>query len=251
MAIETVKYKNELNRVALNGFTSNEMNLFFSIVSRIKNKEDRIIRFSLNEIKTLAQYKATSTSRFIEDLKQTYTKMLKLVYPHTYSKNDQMTVEEFKLFTHFDFCGENAVVYDSLGEELKRDATMTLKKGYIDISVNPQFACLLNQMVSGFTRFSLVEFTNLKSKYTKDMFRLLKQFRTTGFRTFSINELRYILNIPKSYQIGQIDQKIIRHLKEELSPIFKNLTIKKVYARTQGNKVMGYNFYFTPEKIYK
>ncbi|OJG99583.1 hypothetical protein RV18_GL001651 [Enterococcus termitis] len=249
--VEMVKYKNELNRVALEQFTPSEMNLFFAIVSRIRNKEDCVIRFSLKEIRELAQYKPTAANRLIEDLTHTYAKLLKLTYPHTYTKKDQVIIESFNLFKNFEFCEENEATYDSSGEKITAHTGTTLKDGYVDIAVNPHFSCLFNNVFSGFTQFSLSEFISLKSKYAKNMFRLLKQFRSTGYRRFSIVEFRYMLSIPKSYQIGQIDQKIIQRLKQELSPYFKNLTIRKEYARTQGKKVTGYNFYFTPEKIYR
>ena len=45
MANEIVKYEPELNTIPLRKFTPIEMNLFFSIVSRMRDKGNQKIRF--------------------------------------------------------------------------------------------------------------------------------------------------------------------------------------------------------------
>ena len=78
MANEIVKYHHELNTIPLRKFTPVEMNLFFSIVSRMREKGDKTVRFTFDQLKDLSNYKATANVRFVDDLKTTYEKILSL-----------------------------------------------------------------------------------------------------------------------------------------------------------------------------
>ena len=101
MANEIVKYGNEMNMVIFRKFTANEMNLFFSIVSRMRDKGSETVTFSWEELRYLSKYKPTSTIRFVDDLNSTYGKMLELNYGSSYVKNNKLTISRFVLFTDF------------------------------------------------------------------------------------------------------------------------------------------------------
>ncbi|MHA4899903.1 RepB family plasmid replication initiator protein, partial [Enterococcus faecium] len=62
----------------LRKFTPVEMNLFFSIVSRMRDKGDKTVRLTFDQLKDLSNYKATATNRFINDLELTYDKLMDL-----------------------------------------------------------------------------------------------------------------------------------------------------------------------------
>ena len=59
------------------------------------------------------------------------------------------------------------------------------------------------------------------------MYRLLKQFRTTGYYKITVEEFRRLLDIPKNYRMSEIDKKVLMHIKKELPNYFKKLEIKK------------------------
>ncbi|BDP62490.1 hypothetical protein EfmJHP38_34280 (plasmid) [Enterococcus faecium] len=66
------------------------------------------------------------------------------------------------------------------------------------------------------------------------MFRLLKQYRqyrTKGFAYFSKEDFLELLDIPKSYKQPDIDKRVIKPIRQELTAIFKGLTIKKKYGK--------------------
>ncbi|PJH64414.1 RepB family plasmid replication initiator protein, partial [Salmonella enterica] len=46
-----VKHANELNRVPMRGFTATEMNLFFSLCAKMKDKGDQKIRFDFETLR--------------------------------------------------------------------------------------------------------------------------------------------------------------------------------------------------------
>lgn len=79
------------------------------------------------------------------------------------------------------------------------------------------------------------------------MFRLLKQFRTKGFAYFSKEDFHELLDIPKSYRESNIDQYVLKPIRQELTAIFKSLAVKKKYGKGYGKPVIGYQFTFKPE----
>lgn len=225
MANEIVKYHHELNTIPLRKFTPVEMNLFFSIVSRMREKGDKTVRFSFDQLKDLSNYKATANVRFVDDLKTTYEKILSLRFGRR--SESGLSYEMFVMFTKFKINGDTP-------------------EPYVDIQIFEDALPLLNGLDS-WVRYSLQQFNELQSSYSKTMFRLLKQFRTKGYAYFSKEDFHELLDIPKSYRESNIDQYVLKPIRQELTAIFKGLTIKKKYGKSRGKPVIGYQFTFKPE----
>ncbi|OTO49780.1 replication initiation protein [Enterococcus faecium] len=222
MANEIVKYENRLNHIPLRKFNSREMNLFFSIASRVREKGIDEITFSFHDLKKLSGYTERG-EQFIKDLSSTYDKLLSI----NAWNDDGNTLTKFVAFTKY------SIIRD---------------KQLVIISVNPEFKGLFNQL-KNWTRFNLEQFTNLDSTYSKTMFRLLKQYRTQGWAEFSKETFFDLLDIPKSYwnSPSNIDKFILKPIKEELTPLFKGLTIRKKYGKGRGKPVIGYRFTWKAE----
>ncbi|ALS02101.1 hypothetical protein ATZ33_12125 [Enterococcus silesiacus] len=218
-----VKYKNELNTVSLGTFNASEFNLFFSILSKTKEEQHEQIYVKWEDLKSLAHYTSTSNTRFLKDLNSMYQKLINSNYIHLYTDNDQVGVESFTIFEDF---------------------RLLEKEKAIEARFNPKFTCLLNQVNSNATCFSLEEFILLKKKYAKNLYRLLKQAEKKGYWKVSVENLSFLLGMPKHYRVGQIDQKILKPAIEELGAYFTHLEVEKKYSETQGNKVLEYLFKF-------
>lgn len=225
MANEIVKYHHELNTIPLRKFSPVEMNLFFSIISRLRDKGDQTVRFSFEQLKDLSDYKATANARFIDDLKSTYEKILSLRFGRR--SESGLSVEMFVMFTRFKINGD-------------------VDEPYVDIQLFEDALPLLNGL-DEWVRYSLQQFNDLQSSYSKTMFRLLKQFRTTGYAYFSKEDFNELLDIPKSYRESDVNKKVLKPIKEELTPLFRGLTIKKKYGKGRGKPVIGYQFSFKAE----
>ncbi|KWT43254.1 replication initiation protein [Lactiplantibacillus plantarum] len=226
MSNEIVKYDPELNTIPLRKFTPVEMNLFFSIVSRMRDKGDETVRFSFDQLKELSAYKPTANNRFIDDIESTYQKILGLRFGRR--SKDGLHREFFVMFTEFEINGH-------------------ADDPYVDIKIYPKAIKLLNELES-WVRYALSEFRDLKSSYAKTMFRLLKQFRTTGYAYFSVADFNELLDVPKSYKSSNINQSVLKPIKEELTPLFRGLTIRKKYGKGRGKPVIGYSFTWKSEK---
>ncbi|KMO48822.1 plasmid replication initiation protein [Lacticaseibacillus rhamnosus] len=226
MSNELVKYQPELNTIPLRKFSPVEMNLFFSIVSRMRDKGDQTVRFTFDQLKDLSNYKPTANRRFIDDIKRTYDHLMDLRFG-SQSKSG-LSFERFVMFTKFKINGD-------------------ADEPYVDVEVYRDAIPLLNNLES-WVRYALIEFRELKSSYAKTMFRLLKGYRTTGYAYFSKAEFNELLDVPKSYKPGDIDRAVLKPIREELTPLFKGLSIRKKYGKGRGKPVLGYSFAWKPER---
>lgn len=226
MSNELVKYQPELNTIPLRKFSPTEMNLFFSIVSRMRDKGDQTVRFSFDQLKELSNYKPTANRRFIDDIKRTYDHLMDLRFG-SQSKSG-LSFERFVMFTKFKINGD-------------------VDEPYVDVEIYKDALPLLNNLES-WVRYALIEFRDLKSSYAKTMFRLLKGYRTTGYAYFSKADFNELLDIPKSYKEFHVNQRILAPIREELTPLFRGLTVRKKYGKGRGKPVIGYSFAWKPER---
>lgn len=224
---EIVKYNNQMNDVNFKDFTPIELDLLMTICSKMKEQGLTIIEFSFEQLKKISNYDPKqSNKKFIKDLEKTYDKLIQL----NFKIGDDRNFTKFVLFNEYTVKGD---------------------EGTVTIGVNPKFYFVLNELTSNFTRFELKEFIDLKSKYSKECYRRLKQFRKTGLWTVEIEEFRRILDIPKNYRMSEINKNILKFIEIELKPLFKNLQIEKIKKKGaysgRGNKVTHIVFTFDKE----
>lgn len=224
---EIVKYNNQMNEVNLKDFTPIELDLLMTICSKMKEQGLTIIEFSFEQLKRISNYDPKqSNKKFIKDLEKTYDKLIQL----NFKIGDDRNFTKFVLFNEYTVKGDS---------------------GTVTIGVNPKFYFVLNELTSNFTRFELKEFIDLKSKYSKECYRRLKQFRRTGLWTVEIEDFRRILDIPNSYKFCEINRSVLTPIIKELTPLFKNLQIEKIKKKGaysgRGNKVTHIVFTFEKE----
>ena len=214
-----VKYQNELNLVPLKNFNAKQMDLFFALCARMKDKGLENIRFSFEELKELSDYKMTATNAFVADLEKLYKDMLNLSYR---TENDD-EIEYFVLFNGF---------------------KIDKKQKFVEVRVNQDLDYIINGLTTEFSKFELSAFTSIRSTYAKTLFRLLMQYRSTGYYIVNIEDFRELLDVPTSYQMFNIDQRILKPAMKELNNYFEDLEITKIKAK-KGNKIAKLEFTFT------
>ena len=67
---EIVKYHNDLNTAIMRRWTKDEMNFFFAILSKAKNKGTERIVFNADELKELVKYNVRHLHKFLYLLEQ-------------------------------------------------------------------------------------------------------------------------------------------------------------------------------------
>lgn len=206
-----VVYKDEMNTVPLRSFNSKEMDLFFSICSKMRNEDSNTITFDFEDLKELSNYKMTAIKHFIADLESVYSKLIQL----DFRLETEEKIIKFVLFTKYE---------------------IDKAKEIISIKINDEFRFILNDIFGGFTKFELEEFTTLRSSYSKTAYRLLKQFRTTGYYIIQIDEFKRLFDVPISYEMYNITQRILEPIEDELSKYFKKLRINKLRGKGKRKK---------------
>lgn len=224
MSGETVVYRNEMNLVPLRRFTSTEINLFFAMCNKLKEKDTDTLKLTFEELKTLSNYSSETRNinRFTKELDEVYKKMLEL----TIRYEDDEVIERFVLFNQY---------------------KIHKKEQYLEISTSPNLKHILNSITNNFTKFELQEMTHLKSTYAKNMFRILKQFKHSGYVKIGIDDFKTRLDIPNSYQMNDITKRVLKPIIKELGSIFNNLNINKIKSR-KGRKIEYLEFIFDAEK---
>ena len=113
------------------------------------------------------------------------------------------------------------------------------------MGVNEEFAFLLNDLTSQFTRFELAEFADLKSKYAKEFYRRAKQYRSSGIWKISRDEFCRLLSVPKSTaeQVRDLNKRVLKPIIEECGPLL-GLKIERQYVK---RRLSGFVFTFARE----
>ena len=226
MGNEIVKYNNDFNNQALRNFSSEELNLLVTFFHKLKEKGTDVIEYSFYELKKLIMLEKNMTVKeFTNTIMNVNKKLLSLNY--TYRENN--TIVQMAIFKTF---------------------KINLDEQILMISLNEDFRFLLNDFNKEWTRFELEEFVNLKSSYVKEFYRRMKQFRKTGFWRCSIDEFRYLMDIPENYKITNIDIRVLKPIMRELGEKY-NLKIEKKYGFSGGrgrSRVTGFEFKFSTEK---
>lgn len=218
-----VKYHNDLNQLSMRSWTSDEMNMFFAIMSKLRDEGTKEITFDTNEIKKIIKFKRREKARWEKVMIGVSEKVSDLKYRY----EDDKVYEIMTLFTYF---------------------KVDKEKQELTVEVNDRFKYILNDLSYKFTYYRLDEFVNVRRTYAKTAYRLFKQWKTIGKVSWDIEDFKKIFDIPESYGVSNIDKRAIKPIIEELTPFFKGLKSKKIKANTKGNPVIGYEFTWKPEK---
>lgn len=230
---DVVRYNNGFNTVPLRQFTPVEMDIFWAVCSKMKRKGTQELTFHFDTFKELSNYKRESMESFYNAIKAFSEKLGTL----TYKFENEDEFEQLWLFQRF--------------HVRKKEETIT-------IQVSDRFEFILNSIGSNFTRFELETLTNLSSGYTKELYRQLMAHRDLKTRKgawfVTVENFKEILSIPKSYQMTNIDTRILDKAEKEFTTpntngkvIFSSFKIEKVKAR-KGNKIASFRIYFQEPK---
>lgn len=214
-----LKYHNDMNLIAFKDFSQRELNIFFSLCLLMKEKGTGEITLSYDEIKNVIPDRFESKAKFEEILESVYDKLLQL----RLESRDKNKIEKFILFTSY---------------------KIHVNEKTVAINTNSDYSYILNNLSKNFTLFELQEFNELSSTYSKHMFRLLKQYRSTGFFRINVDEFKRLLDIPKSYTMKKIGVKVLGPIEKELVSYFNDFKINKIKS---GRSITELEFTFKPQ----
>lgn len=236
MQYEVVKYNNDMNKLSFTGLTKNHLNLFMSICAKLKEQGGNTVMITNKELKKLSQYESRTGTDLYTELYTMSRKLLEInasMIDRTQRKGFR-TFVQFSVFKRFEYSEE---------------------AGILQVSVNEDFSFLLNEFTQ-YTCFELQEFVGLKSKYSKNLYRILKQWRMNGEYIFwNVDEFRQLMECPPSYSIKIFKRDCIDMAVKEISKLDKSFIDFKctpMHNRNkQGSPIIAYKFEWKPEKLEK
>lgn len=221
---DIVKFENTFDQfVKLKNYTSTELDMFFSILRKVKNQGTNVIEYDFKELRETIKYTSRDRKNFIIKLKNVNRKLLQsfITVPNEYDDED-----DIGFFSKF-----------SVRKSVEK----------LVVSVNKDFVDLLNNF-DQFTEFLLSNFVSFRSKYSKLLYKTLMQFKSTGKLYIKMEDFREKLDIPKSYRLSEITEQVLEVAKKELSTVLENFEYKKI---KKGRTVVRIDFTFKPIKNFE
>ena len=204
---------NDFNNVSLKGLKEKELDLLISLCYKLRDEGIEEVKIPFDELKKLSKYEGKDNQRFVKDLDSVYKKLIELNFKY----EDESKIIRFVLFKSYEI------------DKIEKNVT---------IAVNEKFKYILNQLTGNFTKFELNQFVGLNSQYSKNIFRLLKQFNGAGWREFLLSDFRELLNIPVKYRISEIDKYVLnKKIVEELQKSFTKLKVLKIKKGREVYKI--------------
>lgn len=230
-----LKIDNKINVIPISGLTKVENSVFFGLLYKLQAQGKKEITLSFLEIKNLIGLTQEKNIYIQEVLQSAGKKLIK-----TAVEWERADIKEFGFTTIFDTF--KVIKYDT-------EPTIVVK-------ISNGFSELIENIKNKFTLLELTEFSALSSRYAQTLYRLLKQYDTTGFVSLDWNQFLIIMDAPKSYAMRDIEKRILKPAIQELgqetslfnsqNPIFKKLCYKKTRGQGRGRPVVSIQFFFEP-----
>ncbi|MFP6161436.1 replication initiation protein, partial [Helicobacter pylori] len=180
-----ITYHNNANKVNLGKLSEREANLLFAIFQRLKDQGNTLIRFEPQDLKRMIMVKSNLTNRQL-------LQVLKNLLDNISGANFWIIREHV----------ENGEIYeDHTSYMLFKQFEIRIHKPtqtieYLDVQLNDSYQYLLNNLGMGgqYTSFKLLEFQKVRGKYAKTLYRLLKQYKSTGILSVEWGQFRELLD---------------------------------------------------------
>ncbi len=225
---ELIIYENDMNKLKFGNFTKVSMNFFMALCFFMKNKGTTHFQISFDELKERSNYRPAKDHDFIHDLDYMTDQMLEVNSTIIEKKpSGKKRIYKFDLFPTF--------VIDEDTETL-------------EVAVNERFTWLLNEF-NHYTSIDLEEIVGFKSKYTKNLFRLIRQWKSKGelriSGTASIQEFREKIGVKDTYSNAEMNRRCLAPSVQEINDSncsIHNLSYELEYANKRGKPLKAILF---------
>lgn len=220
---------NYINELKISGLSTKQKNLFVAILAKLQEKskkvksdERRTVTFTYAELKRMADVKCRGDKRFASTLETFTEKVLSIKEKIEVKKGEKTKKTIFNLFSKMDIDDE---------------------ENTLSVTINKDFEEFLFEVEDCYSNLNIEEYTNIKNNHTKNLYKFINQWKTKGEKEIEIEKFKQLFDIPSSYQICHLTEKIIKPGIKELKPYFKGLDFEKIKS---GRKVV--KIIFTWEK---
>ena len=206
-----IKTSHNLNHFQ-GSYTKIELDFIYAFISTIKDEDEDFKRYSL----TLKELEKKLERRLqLKDIEYIFDSLMK----KTFKINNEKELSIYSFFTTLSFNKEDKILSVKFNSDLKPHLIQ------LQIYAKGNFKYVLQ----------------FKSEYSKRFYMLISQWKSVCEKKYTVEELRNILEIPKSYPYSNFKRKALLVAEKELkkdSDVF--FTFEEV---KQGRKVVEIIFY--------
>ncbi|EAJ7130056.1 replication initiation protein [Campylobacter upsaliensis] len=232
-----IVYRNEMNSIRFPNFSAMDFNLFFTIcyfgIKQNKNKRalKKSVKIKFDDLRIfMPQIK--NKKRFFDEIAKFVKYKLNLI--------------GVNVFEYDEVLEENGVLRKIDNGKRKLKGAVFIKKYVLDeeneelyLEFTSYAYSLLNEF-GNFMSFDMNEFCSFENKYTKTLFRLLKQYENSNTHTDEANpnikaitmtkdEFKKFMNTPDNYETKDLERKVIK-------PSIKEIKSKTSYFNGSTHK---------------
>jgi plasmid replication initiation protein len=240
MANEVMKVHPQIiHNLDTKGLNVLERRVFKVLSWMLRDAGSAVVTITFKDFANLMQQEGqySEPARFVSTIEKTYSKIISTTF--RYEDEEKITV--FNVFHGFE---------------------VDKRKETISIGVLPPFSSLFTKLEE-YVYYELIEYQGLSSGYAQLMYEYIKDFRTVGhFYAYGeqytlhdptpIEEFRQAMGIKKNQyrhasgtnDMKRINDRVLEPIERELSPLFKDFNIEKIY---RGRKVIALRFTWKPE----
>lgn len=211
-----VKYHNSFHsELDLSSLKVLEHNILFGLIKDFKYNDDQVLFFwTLGELSDMVSKSNLTKQKLIDLVNSLKSKIAN------------------ELFVYMEF-----VYYDDNETKIKG----------LELEINDKAIRLFKGVDKNFTAFSYDEFKELKSVYSKNLFRLLSQYSVIGKLKIDYQLARKILCVSDNYNFSTFNRVVLSSSITELANIFKRLNVELIKDREEGDTVYKFLvFSFAP-----
>lgn len=187
-------------------------------INKCFRRNSRIVRLDLIEVKEMARMNNESNEKVIE----------KIFSGEVLQREITLLTKEYK-----------EMVSISVFDSIKYD----LVEKRIEFVFNEGFVRIANELDEGFSEIILSDYRRLKSKYSQRMYELYVKFKNQRAYNMPIEHFKRFFNVPKSYDIKKIEERIIEAPIREIEDIMSREVVR-VKKRKRSGKVTHFEFVF-------
>lgn len=232
---ETVVYKNSLNKYNFGALTETEIKIAFTLFAKLKDQNENEIKLTARDVKDLINYHSTaSSSYYAKAVFKAFDNLQKASITMLSPTNDKEIIR-FVLF---------------------QELIINIETKEIRIKASPHLIPYINKFETNFTKFELAEFVNLSGKYAPTLYRLLKQFRSSNYAIFKIEDFKNRMDFAPSLSTAEVmrfTKKAIKELQKEQDLFdtkripYPKLAVEALKQKGQGQKIVALKFTFNPD----
>lgn len=204
----------------INNLKSTEMDLYLTIMYQLTRQNKAELKLSFEKLKDISNFKSHDNERFIGYIERISDTMTSSVY----RIEDSKRIEYLSLIPTF---GTNE------------------EKEYIILKTTDEALIKIKSDFGYLTKNMIKEFSELKTRYAKLAYLVLKQNNNKNIIKFEVNEFKKLFNISDSYRLCDLDKRVFQPMTRELSSVFEDFSIKKNKAK-KGNVIGEIIFLYKP-----